>query len=124
MGWWVGLDGFTIISDFRATLGNGETVKKTEIEYMCNSFRTLAKGVGADGVARLGVFLHNISKKMFSYPDLSNHFVCVWAFPMLLYSTVGQCHNSCPHRGLHSSWRQRPKQKHTLNKTNGGAPHR
>ena len=30
-GWWVGLGGFTIISDFRATLGDGETVKKTEI---------------------------------------------------------------------------------------------
>ena len=27
-GWWVGLDGFTIISDFSATLGNGETVAK------------------------------------------------------------------------------------------------
>ena len=27
-GWWVGLGGFTIISDFRATLGDGETVQK------------------------------------------------------------------------------------------------
>ena len=39
VGWWVGLGGLTIISDFRATLGSGETVKKTEIGYMCNSLR-------------------------------------------------------------------------------------
>ena len=40
VGWWVGVvGGFTMISEFCATLGRGETVKKTQIGYMCNSLR-------------------------------------------------------------------------------------